>query len=163
MSQLWLNHSYRVSFASLREAILFEKENRMLILMVFSSSQFSHSVMSHSLWPHGLQHTIPRSPSPIPRACSNSCPSSQSHTLSSPSPPAFSLPQHEGLFQWVNSSHEVAKVLELQLQHVLPMNIQDWFPWGLTGLIYLLSKGLWRVFTNTTVEKHQFFGSPLSL
>ena len=50
-----------------------------------------------------------------------------SHPLSSPSPPAFNLAQHPGLFQWVSSSHQVAKVLEFQLQH-LPMNIQDWFP-----------------------------------
>ena len=63
-------------------------------------------------------------------------------SLLSASPPAFNLPQPEGLFQWVNSSLEVAKVLEFQLQHVLPMNIQDWFPWGLTDLIFLQSKGL---------------------
>ena len=71
--------------------------------------------------------------------------------LSSPSPPAFSLFQHQGLFKWVSSLHQVAKVLEFQLQHVLPMNIQDWFPLGWTGLISLLSKGLSRVFSNTTV------------
>ena len=74
--------------------------------------------------------------------------------LLSPSPPAFNLAQHQGLFQWVSSSHQVVKVLELQLQQTLPMNIQDWFPLGLTGLISLQSKGLSRVFTNTTVQKH---------
>ena len=60
-----------------------------------------------------------------------------SHPLLSPSPPAFSLSQHQGLFQWFSSSHQVAKVLELQVQSapVLPMNIQGWFPLGLTGLI----------------------------
>ena len=88
----------------------------------FSSVQFSHSVMSDSLWPHGLQHARLPCPSPTPGACSNSYPSSRcaiqlSHSLSSPSPPAFSLSQHQGLFQWVSSSHQVARVLELQLQH----------------------------------------------
>ena len=69
-----------------------------------------------------------------------------SHPLSSPSP-ALNLSQHQGLFKWVSSSHQVAKVLELQLpmnwkESVLPMNIQGWFPLGLTGLISLQSKGL---------------------
>ena len=78
--------------------------------------------MSNSLWPHGLQHTRPPYPSPTPGACSNSCPSSwwchqPSHPLSSPSPPAFNPSQHQGLFQWVSSLHQVAKVLEFQLQH----------------------------------------------
>ena len=80
--------------------------------------------------------------------------------LSSPSPPVFNLSQHQGLFQWVGSPHQVAKVLELQLQStsVLPINIQGWFPLGLTGLT-LLSKGLSRVSSNPTVRKHQFFGA----
>ena len=156
-----------------------------------------------------------------------------SHLLSSPSPPATNPSQHQSLFQWVNTSHEVAKVLEFQLQHhslqrnprllrlyldlrarraliichilifyyskrtvpsclqsspasgsflmshffasggqsigastsasVLPMNIQDWFPLGLTGLISLQSKGLSRVFSNTKVQKHQFFSIQPSL
>ena len=86
-----------------------------------------------------------------------------SHPLSPPSPPAFNLFQHQGLFHWVSSSHQVAKVLELKLQHqVLLMNIQGWFPLGLTGLI-LHSKGLSRVFSNTTVQKHHFFGTQPSL
>ena len=78
----------------------------------------------------------------------------------SPSPFAFNLSQHQGLFQWGRSSGHVAKVLKLQLQHpVLPMNIQGWFPLGWTGLISLLSKWLSRVFFSTTVEKHQFFSA----
>ena len=82
-----------------------------------------------------------------------------SHPLSSPSPPAPNPSQHQGLIQWVNSSYEVAKVLELQLQHhSFQRNIQDWFLLGLTGWIALQSKGLSRVFSNTTVQKHQFFG-----
>ena len=69
-----------------------------------------------------------------------------SHPLLSPSPSAFNLSQHQGLFQWVGSSHQVAKVLEFQFQHVFPMNIQDWSPLGLTGLISLQSKGLSSLF-----------------
>ena len=77
-----------------------------------------------------------------------------SHPLSSLSPPAPNASQHQGLFQWVNSSHHVAKVLEFQLQHsVLPTNTQDWSPLGWTGWISLQSKGLSRVFSNTTVQK----------
>ena len=114
-----------------------------------SSVQFSHSVVSDSFTLHELQHARPPCPSPSPRACSNSCSLSQwchptiSHPLSSPSPPAFNLSQNQGLFQWVSSSHQATKVLELQLQHpVLPMNIQGWFPLGVTDLISLPSKGL---------------------
>ena len=81
-----------------------------------------------------------------------------SHPLSSPSPPTFNLSQHQSLFKSVNSSHQVAKVLEFQLlPSVLPMNIQDWFPLGWNGWISLQSKGFSRVFSNTTVQKHQFF------
>ena len=86
-----------------------------------------------------------------------------SHLLSLPSLPAFCLPQHQGLFQWVSSSHQVAKVLELQLQHQSFQYIQDWFPLRLTGLISLLSKGLSRVFSNNIVQKHQFFSAHFSL
>ena len=91
-------------------------------LSQFSSVQFSCSVMSDSLWPHGLQHARPPCPLPACRACSNSCPLSQwchptiSSSVMSPSPPAFNLSQHQGLFKWVSFSHQVAKLLELQLQ-----------------------------------------------
>ena len=68
-----------------------------------------------------------------------------SHPLSSPSPPAFNLSQHHGLFKWVSSLHQVAKILGFQLQHVFPMNIQGWSPLGWTGWISLQSKGLSRV------------------
>ena len=79
--------------------------------------------------------------------------------LSSPSPPAFNLSQNQGLFQWVSSLHQVAKVLQLQLQHQsFQWNIQFWFPLGWTGWISLQSKGLSRVLSNSTVQKHQFFG-----
>ena len=86
-----------------------------------------------------------------------------SHPLLSPSPPAPNPSRHQSLFKWVNSSHQVAKVLEFQLQHqVLPVNTQDWSPLGWTGWTSLQSKGLSRVFSNTTVQKHRFFGAQLS-
>ena len=78
-----------------------------------------------------------------------------SHPWSSPSPPAFHLSQHQGLFQCVSFSHQVAKVLEPQHQS-FQWIFQGWFPLGLTGLISLQSKGFSRVFS-TTVQKHQFF------
>ena len=86
-----------------------------------------------------------------------------SHPLSSPSPAAPNPSQHQSLFQWVNSSHEVAKVLEFSaLASVLPKNTQDWSPLEWTGWISLQTKGLSRVISNTTVQKHQFFGAQLS-
>ena len=86
-----------------------------------------------------------------------------SHPLPYPSPPAFSLSQHQGLFQWVNSLHQVAKVGTSVSASVLSMNIQDWFPLGWTGWISLQSKGLSRVFSSTTVWKHWFFSAQPSL
>ena len=77
-----------------------------------------------------------------------------SHALSSPSPPSLYLSQHQGLFQWVNLLHQVAKVGVSASTSVLPMNTQDW-SLGWTGWISLQSKGLSRVFSNTTVQKHQ--------
>ena len=87
-----------------------------------------------------------------------------SHPLLSPSPPTFNHSQHQGLFKWVSSWHQVAKVLGVSASAlVLPINIQDWFPLGWIGWISLLSKGLSRAFSNTTVQKHQFFSAQLSL
>ena len=88
----------------------------------FSSVQFSFTFMSDSLWPHELQHARPSYPSPTPRFYPNSCPLSRwchpaISSSVSPSPPALNPSQYQGLFQWVNSSHEVAKVLEFQLSH----------------------------------------------
>ena len=82
-----------------------------------------------------------------------------SHPLLSPSPLAFNLSQHQGLFQWISSSRQWPKYWSFS--SVLPMNIQDWFPLGLTGLISLQSKGLSRVFSNSAVQKHQFFSASL--
>ena len=87
-----------------------------------SSVKSSHSVVSDSLRPHGLQHASPPSPSPTPGVHPNPCPSSRwcHPAISSsviPSPHALNLSQDQGLFQWVSSSHQVAKVLQFQLQH----------------------------------------------
>ena len=86
--------------------------------------QFRSVVQScPTLWPHGPQHARLLCPSPTPRACPNSCPLVGDaiiqlfHPWSSPSPPAFNLSQHQGLFKWVSSAHQVAKVLEFRLQH----------------------------------------------
>ena len=86
------------------------------------SVQFSHSVVSNSLWPHGLEHASLPSPSRTSELAQTHVHRvhdaiQPSHLLSSPSPPAFNLFQHQGIFQWVSSSHQVAKVLEFQLQH----------------------------------------------
>ena len=102
-----------------------------------------------------------------PQICSNSCPLSWwCHPTISTSVTLFSsclkLFQHQGLFQWVGSLHSMAKVLELRLQHQ-SFQWRTRFPLGLTGLISLLSKGLLRVFSSTTVWKHQFFSTQLSL
>ena len=131
--------------------------------MPISSVQFSHSVVSNSLWSHGLQHARPPCPSPTPGVHPNPRPSSRwCHPAISSSVVRFSSRlqsfQLQGLFQWVSSSHQVAKVLRVSdSASVLPMNVQDWFPLGWIGWVSLQSKGLSRVFSNTTVQKHQFF------
>ena len=88
---------------------------------------------------------------------------STSHPLSSPSPPAPNPSQHQSTFQWVNASHKVATSIGVSASaSVLPMNTQDWSPLGWTGWVSLQSKWLSRVFSNTTVQKHQLFGAQLS-
>ena len=132
----------------------------------FSSVQFSPSVMSDSLRPHGLQHARPPCPSPTPRAYSNSCPSSGwcCPTISSSVIPFSSCLQSFLTFpvSWFLASGGQSIGVSA-LASVLPVNIQDSFPLGLTGLICLQSKGLSRVFFNTTVQKHKFFSTQLSL
>jgi len=136
--------------------------------LYFQFIQFSCSVMSDSLWPHGLQHTRLPCPSPTPGACANSCPLSWWYhpTISSSVPFSSRLQSFpaSGSFpmsQFFTSGGQSIGVSASA--SVLPMNIQDWFPLGLTGLISLQSKGLSRVFSNTTVQKHQFFSAQLSL
>ena len=131
----------------------------------YKTSQFSHSVVSDSLRPHGLQHTRPLCPSPTPGDCSNSCPLSRwcHPTISSSVPFSSCLQSFPALgFSPVNQFFESGVGISASAS-VLPINIQDWFPLGLTGLISLQSKGLSRVFSNTTVQKHQFLNSQLSL
>ena len=132
-------------------------------------SQFSCSVMCNFLWPHGLQHARLPCPSPTPRAYSNSCPLSRwcHPTISSSVVPFSSCLQSfpaSGSFQMSQFFTSGGQNIGVSASaSVLPRNIQDWFPLGLTGLISLKSKGLSRVFTNTTIQKHQFFGAQLSL
>ena len=134
----------------------------------FSSLQFSHSVVSDSLRPHELQHARPPCPSPTPGVHSNSPPSSQwcHPTISSSVVPFSSCPQSlpasesfpmSRLFAWGGQSTGVSAWASF-----LPNNTQDWSPLEWTGWISLQSKGLSRVFSNTTVQKHQFFSAQLS-
>ena len=138
-------------------------------LRFHSSVQFSCSVVSNSLWPHGLQHIRLPCPSPTARAYSNSYPSHwwchptilssvvpfSSHLQSFPASGFFPMSQ---FFTSGGQSIRVSASAS-----ILPMNIQDWFPLGWTGWISLQSKWLSRVFSNTTVQKHQFFSAQLSL
>ena len=104
--------------------------------------------VSNSFQPHGLQHASLLCPLPISGASSILRPLSPwchpTISSSSPSPPAFNLSQHQGLFQWVSSSHQVAKVLEFVSTSVLPWNTQDWSPLGWTGWISLQCKTLFK-------------------
>ena len=137
-------------------------------LKIFSV-QFSCSVVSDTLWPHGLQHARPPCPSPTPRVYSNLCPLSWwcHPTISSSVVPLFSRLQSfpaSGTFHMSQVFASGGQSIGVSAStSVLPMNIQDWFPWGWTGWISLESTGLSRVFSNTTVQKHQFFGVQLSL
>ena len=133
------------------------------------SVQFSHSVESNSLWPHGLQHARLPCPSPTPRTYSNSCPLSWwcHPTISSSVVPFSSCPQSfpaSGSLQMSQFFTSGGQSIGVSASaSVLPMNIQDWFPLGWTGWICLTFKGLSSVFSNTTVQKHQFFSTQLSL
>ena len=127
----------------------------------FSSLQFSLSVVSNSLQPHGLQHARPPCPSPTPGVYSDSCPLSQWRhpIISSSVAPFSSCPQSfpaPGSFPVSRLFASSGQSLGASAS-VLPMNSQGWFPLELTGWISLLSKGLSRVFSSTTVWQHQFF------
>ena len=141
-------------------------------ILLIGVSQFSHSVMSNSLRPHGLQHARLPCPSSTPRAYSNSNPLSQwcHPTISLSVVPFSSCLQSfpaSGSFKWVSPSHQVAKYLSFRFS-ISPSNeYSGLISFGWTkgnspiGWISLLSKGLSRVFSNTTVLKHQFFSTPL--
>ena len=134
----------------------------------FSSVQFSHSAVSDSLRPHESQHARPPCPSPTPGVNSNSYPLSRwcHPTISSSVVPFSSCPQSfsaSGSFpmsQLFTSGGQSTGVSASA--SVLPMNTQDWAPLGWTGWISLQSKGLWRVFSNIAVQKHQFYSAQLS-
>ena len=155
-----MNYSEEMKLDEVRKG---EREDQSL------SVQFSHSVMSDSLWPHGLQHTRLPWPSPTPGDNSNSCPSHWwCHPAISSSFVPFSscfqplsasgpLPMSQFFASGGQSTGVSASA------SVLPMNIQEWFALGWTGWISLKSKRLSRVFSSTTVQKHQFFGAQLSL
>ena len=138
------------------------------ILPRFSSVQFSRSVVSDSSRPYELQHARPPCPSPTPGVHADSCPSSQwcHPAISSSVIPFSSCPQSlpaseyfpmSQLFAWGGQSTGV-----LASASFLPKNTQDWSPLQWADWISLQSKGLSRVFSNTTVQKHQFFGTQLS-
>ena len=132
--------------------------------MIASSVQFSRLVVSDSLWPHESQHARRPCPSPTPGVHSDSCPSSQwYHPAISSSVVPFSCPQSlpasepfamSQLFTWGGQSTGVSA-----LASFLPKKSQGWSPSEWTGWIFLQSKGLSWVFSNTTVKKHQFFGA----
>ena len=134
-----------------------------------SVSQFNCSVVSDSLQPHGLQHARLPCPSPTPRGCSNSSPWSRwCHPTISSSVISFSSCLQSfsasGSFQMSQLFASGGQSIGASTStSVLPMDIQDRSPLGWTGWISLQSKGLSRVFSNTTVQKHQFFGAQLSL
>ena len=136
-----------------------------IYLKSLSSAQFRRSVVSDSLLPHGLQHAKLPCPSPTPEACSNSCPSSHwcHPTISSPVVPFSSCLQYfpaSGSFPMSQLFTSGGQSIGASASaSVFPVNIQDWFPLGLTGLISLQCKGLSRVFSNTIVQRHQFFGA----
>ena len=143
------------------------QKTRLLVgyIQIASSVQ---SVMSDSLWPHESQHARPPCPSPTPRVYSNSCPSSQwcHPAISSSVVPFSSCPQSlpaSGSFPvsqlFASGGQSIGASASAS---VLPMNTQDWSPLGWTGWISLQAKGLSRVFSKTTVQKHQFFSAQLS-
>ena len=160
LSTLWLKVSLNFTFAT--------KSQTSLILW-FSSVQFSYSILSYSLRPHEPQHARPPCPSPTVGVHPNSCPLSQwchppilSYVVSFSSClqsfPASGSFQTSQLFASGGQSIGVSASTS-----VLPMNTRDWSPLEWTGWISLQSKGLSWVFSNTTVQKHQFFGAQLSL
>ena len=148
-------------------SVSFNPQNSHTVL-VFSSVQLGSRVWLF-LRPHGLQHARLPCPSPTPGAYSNSCPTSRwcpptisssvipfsSHLQSFPASGSFQMNQF-----FTSGSQSIGVSASTS---VLLMNIQAWFPLGLTGLIFLQIKGLSRIFSNTTVQKHQFFSTQLSL
>ena len=160
-----------ISWLQSPPAVILEPKNKVCHCFYYfpiychSSVQFSHSLVSDSLQPHELQHAKPPCPSPTPGVHPNSCASSRwCHPAISSSVIPFSsclqsLPASESfqmsqLFAWGGQSIGVSA-----LASFLSKKSQDWSPFGWTGWVSLQSKGLSRVFSNTTVQKHPFFGA----
>ena len=144
-----------------------DTEVEVMPMLLHPSVQFRHSVMSDSFRPHGPQHTRLPCPLPTPRACSDSCLLSRwCHLTISSSHPLHLLPSTIPSIR-VFSSESVLRIRWPNYGNfsfsISPMNIQDWFPLGWTGWISSQSKGLSRVYSSTTVQKHQFFSAQLSL
>ena len=162
LSELW-PPGFKDTHLSLRSKTFIE-----YLLLKMKSESVSHSVVSDALGPHGLQHTRPPCPSPTPGVCTNSRPLSWwCHlTISSSVVPFFSCLQSfptSGSFQMSQLFASGGQSIGVSASaSVRPMNTQDW-SLGWIGWIALQSKGLSRVFSNTTVQKHQFFGAQLSL
>ena len=164
MGSSWPRDQTRVSFIGRRVFFTTEPPEKSSLDIQFSSVAQSCLTLCNS----GLQHTRCPCPSLTPRACSNSCPLTQWYypTISSSIVPFSGLQSFpaSGSFQtsqiFTSSSQSIVVSASTS---VLPMNIQDWFPLGWTGWISLQSKGLSRLFSNTTIQKRQFFGTQLSL
>ena len=162
----WYSMDRKLQLYSMRT---FQRPELQIVFTVNNKVQFSCSVVSDSLWPRGLQHARLPCPSSTPRACSNSCLSSQwcRPTISSSVIPFSSCPQsfpESGSFpmsQFFTSGGQSIGVSAST--SVLSMNTKDWSSLGWTGWISLWSKGLLRVFSNTTVQNHQFFSAQFSL
>ena len=162
-----MSNTYRKKY--LTSLVIRKRQIKTTMRYNFVPVQFSRSVVSNSLWPHEPQHARPPCLSPTSGAYSNSCPShwwchpaiSSSVVPFSSCPQSFpasgSFPMSQ-LFAWGGQSIGVSASTS-----VLAMNTQGWSPLGWTGWISLQSKGLSRVFSNTTVWKHQFFGAQTSL
>ena len=157
------------SFEKLHDIVLQEKKKFTFVFRWFGSVQFHHSVVSNSFRPHESQNARPPCPSPTPGVYPNSCPSNRwcHPAISSSVVPFSSCPQSLPTSGSFPMSQLIAgggqSIGVWASASVLPMNTQDWFPLGWTGWISLQSKGLSGVFSNTTVPKHQFFSTQLSL
>ena len=166
-SYVLVQHDSITWFAFLYEAEKFTTLN--FYTVTLRSIQFSHSVVSDSLRPHEQQHARPPCPSPTPRVHPNSCPLSWwCHPTTSSSVIPFSSCLQSfpasGSFQMSQLFSSGGQNIGVSAStSVLPVNTQDWFPLGWTDWISLQSKGLSRVFSNATVQRHQFFCVQLSL
>ena len=146
-----------------------KNRKRWMLSIIDHSVQFSHSVVPDSLQPHDSQHARLPCPSLTPGAYANLCPLSQwCHPIISSSVVPFSscllsFPASDSFQMSQFFASDGQNIGVSASASVLLMNIQDWSPWGWTGWIFLQSKGLSRVFSNTTVQKHQFFSALLSL